>query len=123
MKRIISIVFSFVSFSLFAIGAVDVSQEQMLAGQKSGWLVIDVRSLEEYNDGHVPGAINIPHGEIGDRIEEILEHKDRPVVVYCRSGFRAGKAAQSLLQNDFTQVKHLDGDMNGWVAAERAVEQ
>lgn len=69
-----------------------------------GALVIDVRSAEEYSDGHIDGAINIPHTEI-DRIAELIgDDLARPVVVYCRSGNRSGQAEAALRKRGYTGV-------------------
>ena len=85
-------------------------------------LILDVRTPEEYRDGHVPGAVNLPHDQIVDRLSELEAHRDRDVVVYCRSGRRAGVAADHLSEAGF-RVLHLDGDMNGWRADGRAEER
>lgn len=76
-------------------------------------LVVDVRSPAEYAAGHVPGAINLPHDRIIAEPALLAAHRDRPLVLYCRSGRRAALAAQSLQQAGF-QPYHLEGDMPGW---------
>lgn len=122
--RVLSILLlSFLSFTGLAGEVVDVSQADILNKDNQQWLIIDVRSAEEYAEGHVPGAINIAHSDIADNLDQLLGYKDKPVVVYCRSGYRAGKAAKVLLKNDFTQVKHLEGDMLGWQEAGQAIEK
>lgn len=69
-----------------------------------GALVVDVRSAEEYADGHIEGAINIPHTQI-DRIAELIGGDlARPVVVYCRSGNRSGQAEAALKKRGYTGV-------------------
>ncbi|MCR9164330.1 MAG: rhodanese-like domain-containing protein [Nannocystaceae bacterium] len=70
--------------------------------------LIDVRSPEEYAAGHVEGARNIPHGEIGARASEVGA-KDEPVVVYCRSGVRSAKAKATLEAAGFSEVHNLGG--------------
>ena len=60
--------------------------------------ILDVRSPEEYNDGHAPGAVNIPLGEIMDRMDEIKGLKT-PLVLCCASGARSGRAAEFLGQS------------------------
>lgn len=77
-------------------------------------LIIDVRTEDEYKAGHVPGAINIPHDIIAQKLSEISAFKDKPVVVYCRSGYRATKAMKVLANNAFSDIRHLEGDMLGW---------
>ncbi len=59
---------------------------------ESGALLLDVRTPEEFRDRHLDGAVNIPVQELGGRVHE-LGAKDRPIVVYCRSGARSASAA------------------------------
>lgn len=83
--------------------------------------VLDVRSAEEYATGHVPGAVNVPHDQVAARIAELP--KDREIVLYCRSGRRAGLAAEVLAANGFKSLAHLTGDMPAWEASGNPVEQ
>jgi len=77
-------------------------------------VVLDVRSPDEYHMGHVPGAINIPHRQIGARLDELTEAKQRGLVVYCEGGPRTEYAESVLRQAGFGQVYHLEGDMGAW---------
>jgi len=98
------------------------SQEELLEHQSkhAGHLyVLDVRSPEEFREGHVPGAVNVPYDQIAARIAEVP--KDKDVVLYCRSGRRAGIAADVLAANGYTRLSHLEGDMQAWVAQGRPV--
>jgi rhodanese-related sulfurtransferase len=81
--------------------------------------VLDVRSPEEFREGHVPGAVNVPYDQITARIAEVP--KDKDVVLYCRSGRRAGIAADVLAANGYTRLSHLEGDMPAWIAQGRPV--
>lgn len=67
---------------------------------------IDVRSKEEFDAGHLPGAIHIPHSEIAARISEVTQDKNAAIALYCRSGRRSGLAEQALQQLGFTQVSN-----------------
>jgi phage shock protein E len=82
-----------------------------------GGLLLDVRSPEEFESGHVEGAKLVPHDEVGARIDEIASWQDddrgKPIVVYCRSGNRSKQAKQALEQAGFTQVIDLGG-MSSW---------
>lgn len=100
----------------------DISQQEVATAEPGELLVLDVRSAMEFDTGHVPGAINIPHDEVGARLAELEAGRDRPVVVYCERGRRAGKAAALLAEAGFEEVRHLDGDMTGWRAAKLPVE-
>ena len=67
-------------------------------------LYLDVRTPEEFAAGHVAGALNIPHDQMAERWEEIAGYRDRPVVVYCRSGRRSGIALEVLQERGFTRA-------------------
>jgi rhodanese-related sulfurtransferase len=102
---------------------VPMSQDALLALPRSGDMapfVLDVRTPEEYITGHLPGAVNIPHDQIAARLAEVP--KDKTVVLYCRSGKRAGVAAEVLAENGYTKLQHLEGDMPAWIEKGRPVE-
>lgn len=90
-------------------------------------VLLDVREPGEFATGHLPGAINIPRGVLEFEIEAhpavgcvtdpAVADRQRPVVVYCRSGGRAALAAQSLMQLGFTDVRSIAGGIMGWTAA------
>ena len=103
----------------------DISQEELLDLAKSdpSVLILDVRTPREYASGHVPGAKLIPHTELKARLREIADHKTTPVVVYCKSGRRAAIAQSILTRAGFADVRHLDGDMDGWRAQRRPIER
>ena len=123
-------IFGFLFASLVAAGAlaagpalVPISQETLLERQQKGdeaAFVLDVRSPEEYASGHVPGAVNIPYDQIASRIAEVP--KDQDVVLYCKSGRRAGIAAEVLAGQGYTRLQHLEGDIVAWVEKGRPVE-
>lgn len=69
--------------------------------------LVDVRTAEEYRDGYIPGAINISVQELGSKLNKIP--KDKPVIVYCRSGSRSSHAAQSLIAAGYSEVYDLGG--------------
>jgi rhodanese-related sulfurtransferase len=106
-------------------GAVLVTQEEMLRMIDAGTapMILDVRTAEEYAEGHVPGAINISHDELADRLAEIEAAKEAGVIVYCRSGRRAGIAEALLLGQGYADVQHLEGDMLAWLEAARPTEK
>ncbi|BCO20235.1 rhodanese-like domain-containing protein [Alteromonas sp. McT4-15] len=87
------------------------------------WLLIDVRSPQEFAEGHIPGAINMPHENINDYVNDLKDHKDKPIIIYCRSGRRAKLAMKVLEELDFSEVMHLEGDMLGWSAAGMSVDR
>ena len=77
-------------------------------------LVLDVRSAAEFAEGHIPGAVNIPHDVIGERVAELGPSGDRDIVVYCRSGRRSALAIETLKGAGFSRLFHLDGDYLRW---------
>jgi phage shock protein E len=86
-------------------------------------LILDVRSEEEFAEGHIPGALNIPHDQLGDRLSEIDASKTDEIVVHCRSGHRAGIAEKVLIEAGYSDVRDLDGHMNGWQSGGYPIEE
>lgn len=73
------------------------------------YIIIDARTIEEFNEGHIEGAILIPEYEIGERAEKELPNKDQLILVYCRSGRRSKIAAEALVDLGYTNVKEFGG--------------
>ena len=71
--------------------------------------IVDVRTLQEYKEGHVPGAVNIPNEEIADTELELLSEKEDKILVYCRSGRRSKEAADKLIKMGYSQVYDFGG--------------
>ena len=96
--------------------ATDVAPCEVLSGVESGSgpVILDVRTPEEFAAGHVPGAVNISHDVLEQRLDELAERRGQEVVVYCERGGRAAKAAAVLAGAGFPAVRHLTGDMTGW---------
>lgn len=124
LSKIIILICSLIVTSVFANEVPEISQQDYLEAVKSpnNIVLLDVRSKEEYNEGHVPGAINISHNTIKDNLNLLKQHKNSTVIVYCRSGRRAAFAENILAENGFTNLQHLTGDMNGWLKANLPVE-
>ncbi len=74
---------------------------------KQAHMLIDVRTSGEFAGGYIPGAVNIALQDLNQRLNKIP--KDKPVVVYCRSGNRSASAAQALLQAGYEEVYDLGG--------------
>ena len=85
-------------------------------------LILDVRSPEEYAQGHLPAALNIPHTAIEAELTRLEPYRDRNIVVYCKSGRRAGIALELLKGRGFRKLRHLEGDYTSWSAEGRPVE-
>ncbi|MDT0603175.1 rhodanese-like domain-containing protein [Thalassotalea castellviae] len=111
-------------FSLFshANKISNISQQQLLSLQHAAkapeFIVLDVRSKEEFNAGHIKGALNISHDSIEQHLDKLSGYQDKTVVVHCRSGRRAEIAEATLQANGFTQLKHLTGDYKAWESAD-----
>ena len=72
-------------------------------------IILDVRSRQEYDQGHIPGAILIPDTEIEAKAADLLPDKDQLILVYCRSGRRSKLAAQSLADLGYTNIREFGG--------------
>jgi len=115
-----AIVVLFTILTAVNLNAKDISQDELQALMKSEEkpLLIDVRSQDEYAEGHIPGAINISHKELEQRLAELSGVKNSQIILYCRSGRRAEVAKKLLAENGFTQLDHLSGDYLAWNAQE-----
>ncbi|MHC4496692.1 MAG: rhodanese-like domain-containing protein [Planctomycetota bacterium] len=102
----------------------DVSQEQLQEWmrQQSDLCILDVRSVREYNSGHIAAAINIGHTEVSAHLDKLRPYADKNVVVYCEKGVQARIAQRALTTAGFSSVYHLTGDMAGWRDAGLSVE-
>ena len=76
---------------------------------EEGYIILDVRTQEEYDQGHIPGAVVISHEEIAEKAEEVLTDKDQLLLVYCRSGRRSKIAAEALVELGYTNIKEFGG--------------
>ena len=85
------------------------AKAKAIMDSESGYIILDVREQYEYDEGHIPGAVLIPYGEIADRAEKALPDKDQLILVYCRSGRRSKIAAEELVKLGYTNVKEFGG--------------
>jgi phage shock protein E len=84
-------------------------------------LVLDVRSQTEYAQGHIPGAIHIPHHELAARLDELSIHPTEDIIVYCEVGVRAARAETILEAAGLESVRPLDGHMRAWRQQQRPI--
>ena len=93
---------------LFGFGKEEVADiNETVKNREKDSILIDVREPDEYAEGHIPGSMNIPVGEIGSA--ELSFNKDAAVYVYCQTGMRASKALRQLKKMGYTNVKNTGG--------------
>jgi sulfur-carrier protein adenylyltransferase/sulfurtransferase len=85
-----------------------------LRDSERGCVIVDVREREEWDEGHLPGAVHVPRGHLESRIESAAPDKSRPVLVYCASGNRSAFAAKTLEELGYDQVVSLAGGFTDW---------
>src|SRR5205807_76581 len=78
-----------------------------LRARPSGAAIVDVREPEEFANGHIPGAVNLPQAELATRLNEVP--RDRPIFLICQGGFRSLRAAQFLSQCGISDVASVKG--------------
>lgn len=81
--------------------------------EESDYVILDVRTQDEYDQGHIPGAVLLPHDAVSKDAERILLRKDQLVLVYCRSGNRSKQASQALVDLGYTNIVEFGG-INDW---------
>jgi rhodanese-related sulfurtransferase len=96
-----------------AFAALSTTQAVRLMNQ--GALVIDLRSKELYDGGHIVDARNVPAAELESQADSLKKWRDRNVITYCDSGANGASAARSLVKLGFTKVFNLQGGLNAWV--------
>jgi len=95
-----------------------ISQDEakQMMEQDGTQIIVDVRTQEEYDSGHIPGAICIPNETIGTEPPKELPDKDQLILVYCRSGNRSKQASEKLAAMGYTNIKEFGG-INTWTGA------
>ena len=83
-------------------------------------VIVDVREPDEWDEGHIPGALHIPLGELSERLGEVPGNTD--LILVCRSGGRSAVATEFLLHNGFPRAANLAGGMLAWQEAGHPVE-
>jgi phage shock protein E len=111
------------AFSLFTFAdqTTTISQQALLtlmAAPANKTVILDVRTAEKCTKGHIKGAINISHKQINANMNKIIALKDQTVVVHLKSGRRALSAENDLCAASVSDLRHLDGDMTAWQAAD-----
>ena len=86
----------------------DINQGLQEYNNAAGAVLLDVRTSQEYQDGHIPGSQNVPLQQL-DKVEEVTENKDTVLYVYCRSGARSRQAVSLLQAMGYTNVHNIGG--------------
>jgi rhodanese-related sulfurtransferase len=86
-------------------------------------VILDVRSMAEFKDGHIVNAVNIPLNGLGGNLKQLEKHRNKPVIAVCRSGSRSGAACNLLRKNGFENVKNMRGGMLAWESANLPVKR
>lgn len=127
MKRIISCIALCLGMTMLTVGCNETEDSEMVNGYKQismseavtlmeeeeGYLILDVRTPEEFAEGHIPGAINVANETIGTEDIPKLPDKDQLILVYCRSGNRSKQASEKLAALGYTNVVEFGG-MKDW---------
>ncbi len=107
---------------LHGVARVDVWKAVQLMNHESA-LVVDVSEPQEFKRGHVPNALNIPLGSLAERVKELEKHKERPIVLVCRTGNRSGRGAAILRKRGFGKIYTLAGGLAAWERDNLPVEK
>lgn len=108
IKKIIKEIFS-KKRTIENINNISYAKLQEMLRENVDTILLDVRSPQEYNEGHIDGAINIPEYEIAKKANNMLNNKNLRIIVYCKSGIRSKKAIKTLKKFGFTNLYNLEG--------------
>lgn len=92
---------------------VSAEEAKALMEEQGDYVILDVRTKSEYDEGHIPGAVLLPHDQVKDEAEKMLPAKDQLILVYCRSGNRSKQASQALADLGYANVVEFGG-INSW---------
>ena len=121
-----TIIFTILIFTLFNTSEnwerVDVDAFEQSIEDNPDAFLLDVRTQVEWEqDGHLEGAMLIPHSDLEERADELPEDKDELIHLYCRSGNRSVDAANTLIDLGYTNIVELKTGINGWKEASKPV--
>ena len=116
MKKILPLILSALALTACSASGSKNSYEQLSMykalsqmAKEENFILLDVRTLEEYNDGHIPGAINVANESIGKNEIPQLPDKEQRIYIYCRSGNRSKQAAKKLAELGYTNLIEIGG--------------
>lgn len=88
---------------------VNAEEAKTMMDENSDYVILDVRTQSEYDEGHIPGAVLLPYDTVPEKAEQVLPDKAQLIFVYCRSGNRSVKASESLVKLGYTNVVEFGG--------------
>lgn len=93
---------------------VNIGKAKELIASDKNLLILDTRSKMEYNSGHIQGAMLIPHNKLEMNLDKLKDYKDKPILVYCRTGSRSSIAVNVLIKNGFNEIYHMNQGYSKW---------
>jgi len=93
-------------------------QELVQLMNRESAVVLDIRNRDVFQEGHIVGAINIPQGDLDKDLTKLNKYKDRPIIIVCQMGQKAGEVAVKLKKQNFERVQVLSGGLNSWKNAQ-----
>ena len=84
-------------------------EAKKIMDEETGYLILDVRTKEEYDEGHIPNSVLLPNETIDEDVSDILPDKDQKILIYCRSGNRSKQASQKLADLGYTDLIEFGG--------------
>lgn len=88
---------------------ISLEEAKQLMKDEEGYIILDVRTKEEFAEGHIPGAICVPNETISGEMPEELPKQEQLILVYCRSGNRSKQASKKLAELGYTNIKEFGG--------------
>lgn len=92
---------------------ISAKEAKEIMDNNENYVILDVRTPEEFAEAHIEGAILIPDYEIGEKAEKVLTDKEQLILVYCRSGRRSKNASSELAELGYSNIKEFGG-INDW---------
>ena len=93
----------------------EITMEELKERQLNGAVIVDVRSAQEYEEGHLDGSINIPYYDIDENVNRLLKNKEQEIILYCEIGSRSKKAYKRLKKLNYKNVYNLYGGIQNWL--------
>lgn len=93
---------------------VSITEAKEIIERDKELLILDTRTQEEYDAGHIEGAILIPYNKLEMNLDELYGFEDKPILVYCRTGNRSALAVDILIENGFNKIYHMNQGFSRW---------